>query len=190
MFYKFKQLNTVILSLFFSAAAFCGEVIHSHVSYEKGVYKATLEMQIHAPSHRVYALFTDYDHLYKLSSNITESILLEKNPPEFVVEIETHNCVLFFCKNLTQTQHVLELGDGFISVEDVVDESDFVFANTVWHIRAFEGGTRVTFNSEMKPDFWLPPLLGPWIFKDKMIADTHAMIEQLEHLATTKQPAE
>ena len=144
-------------------------------------------MQISAPVTRVYKLFTDFDHLSRLSENITSSILLEDDEPEYIVEVDTHNCVLFFCKNLTQTQHVLELDEGYISVEDIKGKSDFVFANTIWHIRSYKKGTRVTFNTEMQPDFWLPPMIGPWLFKSKMIANTKKMIEKLEQLASEKQ---
>ncbi len=175
----------ITLSLM-SFPVFCGEVIQSHISYDDGVYKASLEMHISAPVERVYALFTDFESLSRLSENITSSIVLEEDAPEYIVEIDTHNCILFFCKTLTQTQHVLELDEGYISVEDIPDKSDFIFANTVWHIRADKKGTRINFNSEMKPDFWLPPMLGPWLFKNKMISNTFAMIEKIEQLAADK----
>jgi len=192
MVFNPKQLVILCLSLF-SFSAFCGEVIQSHVSYNKGIYKASFEMQIQAPLTEVYALFTDFNHLSRLSKNITDSLLLEENPPEYIVEVDSHNCILFFCKNLTQTQYVLEFDEGYISVEDIEGiegiegKSDFIFANTVWHIRTFKNGTRVTFSAEMKPDFWLPPVLGPWLFKNKMISDTRKMIERLEQLASDKQ---
>ena len=172
------------LSLTFASPLFAGEVIKSHVIFDDGQYKANLEIQIKAPVKKVYALFTDFDYLSRLSDNITDSSLISDQPPEYIVEIETHNCLLFFCKNLKQTQRVTKHDNGHISVEDIKGKSDFVYANTLWHIRALDNGTRVTFHSEMKPDFWLPPLLGPWLFKERLIEDTQAMIERLEELAT------
>lgn len=175
--------SLLFLSFIFASPVFSGEVIHSHVSHKEGVYKASLKMQIKAPVNKVYALLTDFNYLSRLSDNITDSDLIDDNPPEYIVAIETHTCVLFFCKDLKQTQEVLEFDNGYISVEDIKGESDFVFANTLWHIRAFEDGTRVNFRTEMKPDFWLPPLLGPWLFKNKMLEETQIMIERLEQLA-------
>ena len=172
------------LSFIFATPLLAGEVIKSHVEFKNGQYIADLEIQIEAPTQKVYALFTDFDYLSQLSDNITNSELISGDFNEHIVEIETHNCVLFFCKDIKQTQHVIEQGDGHISVEDLEGQSDFVSANTLWHIRAVDNGTRVTFHAEMKPDFWLPPLLGPWLFKNRLIKDTQAMIERLEELAT------
>ena len=109
--------------------------------------------------------------------------MLTDNPPKYIVEVKTHNCVLFFCKDLKQTQQVLELDKGPLSVEDIIGKRDFLYAKTLWHIREFEEETRISFSTEMKPDFWLPPLLGPWLFKKRMIKETQAMIERLEELA-------
>jgi hypothetical protein len=173
----------ISMSLLYSSSIFCGEVIQSNVSYKKGHYKASLEMQIEAPADNVYELFTDFNNLSQLSKNITSSHLLTDNPPKYIVEVKTHNCVLFFCKDLKQTQQVLELDNGHISVEDINGKSDFLYAKTLWHIREFEEETRISFSTEMKPDFWLPPLLGPWLFKKRMIKETQAMIERLEELA-------
>ena len=172
------------LCLIFSSTLFAGEVIKSHVEFNDGLYVANLEIQIEAPTKKVYALFTDFDYLTQLSDNITNSELVSGEYPEYIVEIKTHNCVLFFCKDIKQTQHVIEQGEGYISVEDIEGKGDFVSAITLWHIRAVDSGTRVTFHAEMKPDFWLPPLLGPWLFKKRLIKDTQAMIERLEELAT------
>lgn len=182
--YLYWKDSLLALGFIFAAPVFSGEVIHSHVSHKEGVYKASIEMQIKAPVDKVYALLTDFNYLSRLSDNITDSELVEEDPPEYTVHVETHNCVLFFCKDLKQTQEVLEFDNGYISVEDIKDKSDFVFANTLWHIRAFEEGTRVNFRTEMEPDFWLPPILGPWLFKNKMIEETQIMIERLEQLAT------
>ncbi|GMR15943.1 MAG: hypothetical protein BMS9Abin31_0242 [Gammaproteobacteria bacterium] len=181
LYWKYSFLS---LNLIFSSPLLSGEVFESHVSYKKGIYHASLEMQIKAPVKKVYALLTDFDYLSRLSDNIIDSDLIDDDPPEYIVEVKTHNCVLFFCKNLKQRQAVLEFDDGYISVEDIKGESDFVFANTLWHIRASKGETRVSFRTEMKPDFWLPPLLGPWLFKNKLVENTQMMIERLEQLAT------
>lgn len=178
-----KQYIAICAACLFSSISFGGEIILSHVTDKEGVYSATLEMQIKAPAEKVYALLTDFDYLTRLSDNITDSDVIEEDAPEYIVEIKTHNCVLFFCKDLQQTQQVLLLDDGHISVEDIKGQSDFIFAAARWHIRPHKKGTRVTFSSEMKPDFWLPPLLGPWLFKQSLIEETRLMINRLEQLA-------
>ena len=179
----FIYVCLLMSSVGYCSIAYCGEVVKSTVSHKNGVYNASLVMQINAPTDKVYALFTDYDELARLSDNITDSELIDEDPPEYTVIVKTHNCVLFFCKDLTQTQQVLELGEGYIVFEDIKGQSDFIHAESYWHIFAYKKGTRVTFNSEMKPGFWLPPLIGPWYFKKSLLQETKDMIQQLEKLA-------
>ena len=73
---------------------------------------------------------------------------------------------------------------SYIAVEDIKGQSDFIYAESHWHIYSHNKGTRVTFNSEMKPGFWLPPLIGPWYFKNSLLQETKDMIQRLEKLAT------
>jgi len=174
----------LLLACLFSPPVLSGEVIKSTVSHDHGIYHAAVEMQIEADTDKVYALFTDFNYLSRLNDNITNSVLIEEAPPEYTVLVETHNCVLFFCIDLTQLQKVTELDEGYILVEDIKGESDFAFANSRWRVYAHGSGTRVSFSSEMKPDFWLPPLFGPWLFKNQLSEETQTMIEQLEQLAT------
>jgi len=176
--------KVLFLAIFISLPATSGEVITSHVSHNDNVFSASIEMQIDAPADKVYALLTDYKHLPRLNDNIINSDLIEATPPEYIVQIQTHNCVLFFCKDLQQTQKVNEFDAGYISVEDIKGQSDFKSANSYWHIYTHGEGTRVTFSSEMEPDFWLPPLLGAWLFKKRFIKETQKMIQRMEQLAS------
>lgn len=177
----------LILAYLYSPSVLSGDVIKSSVSHDKDIYHAAIEMQIEADTDKVYALFTDFNYLSRLNDNITDSVLIDEEPPEYTVLVETHNCVLFFCKDLKQLQKVTELGEGYILVEDIKGESDFAFANSRWHINAHGSGTRVTFSSEMKPDFWLPPFFGSWLFKNQLRKETQTIIERLEQLATHEQ---
>lgn len=181
-----KFSSCFLFSFIIATPVFSGEIIQSDVSHKDDVYKVAIEMQLNAPSDKVYSLFTDFNDLSHLSENITHSEIIEEDPPEYTVLVKTHNCVLFFCIDLQQTQHVTKFDEGYISVDDIKDQSDFVFANSHWHIHAHQNGTRVTYSSEMKPDFWLPPLIGPWLFKSSLIEETKKMIEQLEKLATNE----
>ena len=185
--YKYK----LIISLFlYSSVTLGGEVLQSHVSHKDGAYDAWLEMQISAAPDKVYALLTDFNNLTKLSDAITQSTLISSKAPEYIVIIKTHNCVLFFCKDLQQTQRVIELKDGHIMVEDIKGKSDFIFADTIWQITPYKKGTLVTFATTVKPDFWLPPLIGPMLFKSRLIEETQHMIERMELLARDDQTLE
>lgn len=180
------KIASIFCFILCSHAALASEVISTHIKYKHKTYYALLEMQLDAPAEVIYRLFTDFNNLGRLSETIIESKLISGQPPDYVVEVKTKGCVAMFCKSLRQTQQVTELGDGHIMVEDIPDKSDFRYASTLWHIRSHEKGTRVSFSSEMTPDFWLPPLLGPWMFKKKMLEETRTMLEKLEVLSKSQ----
>lgn len=184
------KYNLIISLFLYSSVTLGGEVLQSHVSHKDGVYDAWLEMQISAAPDKVYALLTDFNNLTKLSDAIIQSTLISSKAPEYIVIIKTHNCVLFFCKDLQQTQRVIELKDGHIMVEDIKGKSDFIFADTIWQITPYKKGTLVTFATTVKPDFWLPPLIGPMLFKSRLIEETQHMIERMELLARDDQTLE
>jgi hypothetical protein len=35
----------------------------------------------------------------------------------------------------------------------------------------------------VEPDFWIPPLIGPWLIKRKLLSETLETVDNLEQLA-------
>jgi hypothetical protein len=52
-----------------------------------------------------------------------------------------------------------------------------------WTFAAEGGGTHLTYQMEMEPNFWLPPFVGPWFLKRTLLRGAPAAIEQIENLA-------
>lgn len=152
------------------------------------VFEMWVEMQLQANHKRVYQLLTDFDQLHKLSDFIKSSKRIAGKHPQYTVEIISEGCVLWFCKRIRQTQRVTELGDGDIMVEDIPAQSDFTYASSLWQVRAQAKGTRVALHAELKPDFWLPPVVGSWLFRKKMLRATQQLLQRLEKLAQEKTP--
>ncbi|MEA2079826.1 MAG: hypothetical protein U9P00_08215, partial [Pseudomonadota bacterium] len=44
-------------------------------------------------------------------------------------------------------------------------------------------GTRILMRSELAPDFWIPPLLGPWLIKRELRAEALQTMHNLERVA-------
>ena len=166
-----------------SQATLAGEVLDSHVGTHKEHYLLRIDMLIDADTKRVRQLLTDYAHLDRLSGSITQSELLESNPPHFLVRITTHGCVIFFCRDLVQVQDVSELHDGYILVTVRPEMSDFSYSRNMWRIRTLNDQTRITYSSDLVPDFWVPPLIGTSIFKSQLLEEARQVIDNLEQLA-------
>ena len=178
------QVGAFLLVVIFSASAsHAGEVLDSHVGTHEGHYLLRIDMLIDADTDRVRQLMTDYAHLDRLSTRITRSELLESNTPQYRVRVTTNGCVLFFCRELVQVQDVSELPNGYIIVTALPEMSDFTYSKNVWRIRAQNDRTRVTYSSDLVPDFWIPPLFGTAIFKSQLLEEARQVIENLERLA-------
>jgi len=178
------QIRLILLgSIFWLNSSLAGEVLDSHVDTYKGHYLLGIDMLIDADTERVHQLLTDYAHLDRLSHSITRSEVLQSTPPNYRLRVTTDGCLLFFCRELVQVQDVTELNDGYILVTVLPEMSDFSYSRNMWRIRAQNNRTRVTYSSDLVPDFWIPPLIGTSIFKHKLLEETRQLIENLEQLA-------
>ncbi len=171
----------LLLALLATPAA-AGEILEQRVWHEAGYYRIHLEARLAAPAERIRALLTDYNHLPRLSDSITASTLLAADPPRFTVEVLSQGCLGIFCRNLRQVQVVTERPDGYLFVEDRA--GDFRSARTVWRIRDDGAGhSHVLYSAEFEPDFWIPPLFGPLLLRQRLAREARQLFDNLERLA-------
>lgn len=179
-----KSFFSALSCLMFSANIYASEIYSARVEHDDNRYIVEVDMHINAKPDKAYALITDYSKLKQLNSDIEKSELIasldEKTQRVLIV---SNVCVLFFCKSITQLQDIAKVSDEVIVATVVPGKSDFDYAHARWYIRQDGDGTRITFNSDLKPSFWVPPVIGPVLIKGKledMVVDT---IETLEKLA-------
>ena len=181
---------SIVLGLIGSTGQ-AGEVLQSYVDHDDGHYFLHMEMRVNAPVARVYAALTDFDNLTKINNNIIESTMLKNDPKLKHIRVVTEGCILFFCKRMVQLQHVIELGQGYVSVRVDPEKSDFTHGHMLWHIRAHDTQqqkqTLVNFSADVAPDFWIPPLIGPWLLKNTFYEETRQTVNGLERLAKQRQ---
>jgi len=174
----------LLLLSFLCLPVHAGKIITANVEYEDERYFVEIEMLIKAPTDKVYTLFTDYDHLNRINKTVTKSNLVYSiDDNTHRVNVLSEACVSFFCIKVKQLQDVEEQKDGIIFVTDVPGKSDTVYAHSRWHIRQENEFTRVTYNTDLKPDFWVPPLIGPYLIKRKLREASLETINAVEKLA-------
>jgi hypothetical protein len=65
--------------------------------------------------------------------------------------------------------------------------SDFSSGRSEWKILpAGAGQTRIVLRRTLEPSFWVPPLIGPWVIKNKMVQELSVMLERLEQYANAE----
>lgn len=142
------------------------------------------DVRINADKASVRRQLTDYAHYTRLSDSITESRIVRiYSATRLRVAIRLDSCVLIFCKvlNIVREVQILENGD-IVTVADPA-ESDFSEARERWRISEDSGATRLIYDAELVPSFYVPPLIGPWLLKSRIRRELRTTAERLELLA-------
>jgi hypothetical protein len=92
-------------------------------------------------------------------------------------------CVLFLCKTVRRVQDVALQPNGDITASAVPALSDFSRAEEHWRIIPQGSGTRIHYDAQLVPDFFVPPMLGPWLLKRAIRRDLLGAAARIESLA-------
>ena len=164
-------------ALVFSILAFpiwavAGEILSSDVTLEAGQYAVTVEAVINAPLEVVYHSITDYNNLAAINPSIEESrVLLVMSPDRHRVRSVIKVCILVFCKQVVQVQDVTRIDRRTIEAVTLPGDSDFIYSMARWQLTPVGKATRLHFSQEFIPDFWVPPIIGPWLIQRKLVQE-------------------
>jgi len=158
-----------------------GGVLESSVTYHEGVYSLSIEARIDAPVAMVYRLITDYDHLSDINPAIKYSrVLRTDSPVKHRMRSVTRVCVLFYCREVTQVQDMTQQADYGIDALILPQGSDFRRGRAHWRLKASGDATLMHFDAELVPDFYIPPLVGPWLIRREMVGQITEIIRIIE----------
>lgn len=180
-----KRLLLVLLLCIsiYSQKIVAGEVTSVQVEYREGVYAFSIDAQIDAPPTYVYRFLTDYDNLTRISPSVIESrVLMQLDDHVHRTTLVTRLCILFYCKNLRQIQDMVQHPEGLLTAMIVPKDSDFKGGYAQWRLTRGNSGTRLQFDARLKPDFWVPVLVGPLILKLMLTKEAVYTVQGLENL--------
>jgi len=136
----------------------------------------------------VFNVFLDWDLAVDFSSVIIES----KNvgPDEYGgmgFYIHNRGCILFFCKSARRNGSVTS--EAYSIIRAVADPglSDFELSEETWTFRTADNCTIVRYELKMKPGFWIPPVIGPYLMKKKLRVDGSDAFNRIERIAQQRQ---
>ena len=78
------------------------------------------------------------------------------------------------------------LGNGHLHADVIPSESDFKYGHADWRMTVEGKGSRLLFSAALTPDFWVPPLIGPYVIKKKMREEAIETVLGLERLAANQ----
>src|SRR5690625_4487319 len=170
--------------MFVPAVSLAADVHSLSVKDNDGSYVVDLRIRINAGPQALYKVLTDYNRLDRINPAISYARLLptpDGTPPKLKSKI--HMCILFYCRNLIQVQKMYAT-PGFVRAVIVPGESDFKKGSAYWRLKARgTGATLMHFHADMTPDFWVPPLIGPWMIKRVLRSEAVRTARALESVA-------
>ena len=177
-------LLPVLMSMLLAGAANAAEMRSVEVEHADGRYTMVSEVWFDAKVEQVYEVFRRWDLSTKFSSAIVESADVEADAlgrPQFYVRNE--GCILLFCKSFVRRGYVESEPNEVLRAYTNPETSDFLLSNETWRFVPENGGTVVSYHILMKPKFWVPPLIGPYLIKRKLRNNGGRAVDRIETIA-------
>jgi len=175
----FRTVIALFICLTLPAPLFASEDnITITVDYSGHSYSTTISARAHTSPDALFTLLTSYDQLNTFSRVIEKSELLANGD----LLLELNACFLFLCFEKKQT---LAIAISDLSIKGVIvpEGSDFKSGHVHWLVTPNGEYSDIQFSSEMTPDFWIPPFIGPLLIKHKLKSEAEYSIRLLEELA-------
>ena len=157
-----------------------------HVTRKRGRYELVAQTFLSAPPKAIYTVLLEYDEdaFQRISSVYKESKYLDPAPDgRPMVYTVMEGCIMFFCKSMRRTEYLQAEEFRYIRTLTVPEESDFKYSSSEWILEPVEGGTQMNYTLIMEPDFWVPPIVGPWVIKRVLGSGGVRAISRIERMA-------
>lgn len=149
-----------------------GEILNSSVTRDGNEYRLSLAARVDAPLALLYQSITDFTNLAAINPSIEESRVLESpGSGRYRVRSVIRVCILIFCKRVVQVQDVTLVDSRTIAATMVPGDGDFRAGLARWELTADGTATELYFTEVFEPDFWVPPLIGPWLIEKELVRE-------------------
>ncbi|MGB5425413.1 MAG: SRPBCC family protein [Gammaproteobacteria bacterium] len=157
------------------------EVEELSITEADGAYSLRVVSVLDAPVEYVYDVITDYKHAYRINPTITEVEILPSDRDQVVrVRNLSEHWVGPFCFKIDWVGDIEEPRDGYLKVKTIPELSSFKSGSAVWELRSQGERTWVLHESILKPDFFMPPVIGNHIMRKQMKEDTLDTFNRIE----------
>ncbi len=169
----------------FSALSGAGEIKYAKAEHEGKEYRLNLTMEVDAGQEDLVALLSDHDNFHQLSAVMSESGLVPDGPEDATRRrLVVKTCIVFFCFKVVMVEDVEQFPEGRLVAVMVPEQSDFKSGRAEWHVKPLgPDRSEIVYSFSLQPDFWIPPGIGPFILKRKMIKEAKTSILNMERLA-------
>lgn len=150
-------------------------------------YQVHMDVSLDVPAAAAYAMFADVRRLPQINPAVHEvRVVQELSPAMRRVYTRVRMCVGLFCRHIEQVQDMRfepSAAGGHVHAQVLAKLSDLRYGLANWTLRDCAGRTCLRFDAEIEPDFWVPPLIGPWLIQRKLREEAMQTSAGIERLA-------
>ncbi|MFK7888907.1 MAG: SRPBCC family protein [Gammaproteobacteria bacterium] len=186
-----KSGAAALLATMWAPAIGClgAELVDVTVEIDQKRYTVQSQVMVYAPIEAVFEVLADYDQFERVSSIFKDSRYIERDDiGNGVVFTQMRDCVLFFCKTIDRTENIEVTPPTSIVTRAIPEKSDVKYGLSNWVLEEKDGATRVTFRMQMEPDFWVPPVVGPYFIRKFLREGSADAAQRLENFALELAP--
>lgn len=184
-----RRLLAVSLLACLTARAGAADLRDVSVKHDGDRYHLVSKAWFDASREALFRVLTDYDLFDEFTSAFVETRNLEpdnEGRPQFYTRME--GCVLLFCKSMRRHGYLVLQPLREIVAIAYPDASDFLYSRERWRLEPVDGGTLMTYEFEMEPAFWVPPVVGPFVIKRTLREGGIDAVDRIEALAQGRKP--
>ena len=181
-----KIYFSIILSLILSTQLWAAEMTKFQVKRDGKRFYMDSTLIVDAPLESMYAIMLDYTNMHQFSRGMVHS---QEVTPDVngTPRVYTHlrGCVAFICRNIKRIERLETQNNNHIVASLEPDLSE----NVAWNISTWDfselkksgaGKTQIRYQLEFEPDFWVPPIIGPYLVKKSLAEDGLEIITRME----------
>lgn len=168
-----------------STPALAFELKFAEAKYVDDEYRFEMTAVIDAPATYVEKVLRDYESYKSLDARILEARVLSRSEETHAAMLETllRACFGPVCKNVKRVERVEELPLGLVAITDPA-RSDMKFGETRMNLTELDSHrTQVSYQTRLKPDFWIPALIARGIMLRTLEDATIELFQNVEKRA-------
>jgi hypothetical protein len=184
---SYQRVAIALCALAASALCAAATIDTLDVTRHRGSYSLQAEARLEATPESIYAVLTDFeDNRYsRISRAYKESRYLDEPAADGTPLIYTRmeGCMLWHCMSLERTERLQTKAPYWIKSTALPEGSNFKHSTSEWLLERDGDGTKMIYKLEMEPDFFVPPVIGPWYLKRTLSQGGLRAVTRIERLA-------
>ena len=160
---------------------------HLQVTHVGKRYQVVMHASMETSADKAYAVFTDYARLPEINDAIISAKLIDgAQAPAQRIHTQVRVCVMGFCKVFDQIQDMNKTPPEHLQADVLPGVSNLKYGKANWRIWDEGDKAKLIFEAVVEPDFWVPPLIGPWLIERKLAGEAVDTANGIERLANAQ----